>query len=78
MAILSKAYSIMFSYLIFIIVKCFPGDSVKNTPAMQETQVQSLSQEDLLERKVATHFSILAREIPGTEEPGGLYMSGTT
>ena len=39
---------------------------------MQETLVQSLGQEDPLEKKMATHSSILAREIPWTEEPGGL------
>ena len=39
---------------------------------MQETQVQSLGQEDLLEKGMATHSSILAWEIPWTEEPGGL------
>ena len=44
---------------------------VKNPPAMQETQVQSLGQEDPLEEEMATHSSILARKIPWTEEPGG-------
>ena len=46
--------------------------TVKNPPAMQETQVQSLGREDLLEKEIATHFSILAWEIPWTEEPGEL------
>ena len=46
--------------------------TVKNTPAMQETQVLSLSQEDPLEKETATHSSILAWEIPWTEEPGWL------
>ena len=45
---------------------------VKNLPAMQETQVQSLGWEDPLEKGMATHFSILAWKIPWTEEPGGL------
>ena len=45
---------------------------VKNLPAVQETQVQSLGQEDPLEEDMATHSSILAWRIPGTEEPGGL------
>ena len=45
---------------------------VKNPPAMQETQVQSLGQEDPLEKETATHSSILDWEIPWTEEPGGL------
>ena len=47
----------------------------KNLPAMQEmqeTQVQSLGQEDLLKEEMATHSSILAWKIPWTEEPGGL------
>ena len=45
---------------------------VKNLPAMQETQVQSLGREDPLEEGMATHSSILAWEIPWTEEPGRL------
>ena len=45
---------------------------VKSPAAMQETQVQSLGQEDPLEKEMATHSSILTREIPWTEEPGGL------
>ena len=45
---------------------------VKNLPVMQETQVQSLRQEDPLEKEMATHSSILAWRIPQTEEPGGL------
>ena len=47
----------------------FPGGSaVKNLPAMQETWVLSLDQEDPLGKEMATHSSILAREIPWTEE----------
>ena len=45
---------------------------VKNLPAMQETQIQSLGQEDHLEREVATHSRILAWKSPWTEEPGRL------
>ena len=45
---------------------------VKNLPAVQETQVQSLGREDPLEKEIATHFSILTWRIPWTEEPGGL------
>ena len=45
---------------------------VENLPAVQETQVQSLSQEDPLENRMATHSSILTWRIPWTEEPGGL------
>ena len=53
---------------------------VKNPSAMQETQemqVESLGQEDLLEKEMATHFSILAWEIPWTEEPGWLQSMGS-
>ena len=49
---------------------------VKNPPAVQEIQVQSLGQEDPLEKEMETHSSILAREIPWTEEPGGLQSMG--
>ena len=45
---------------------------VKNLPALRETQGQSLGQEDPLEEGMATHSSILAWRIPGTEEHGGL------
>ena len=45
---------------------------VKNLPAKQENWVQSLGQEDLLEKEMATHPSILAWRIPWTEESGGL------
>ena len=45
---------------------------VKNLPAPQETQVQSLGQEDSLEKGMATHSNILAWRIPWTEEPSGL------
>ena len=51
----------------------FPGDSViKNLPTMQETQVPSLGQEVPREKEMQTDFSILAWEIPRTEEHGGL------
>ena len=49
---------------------------VKNPPTMQETSVQSLGQEDPLEKEMATHSCILAWEIPWTEEPGGLQFMG--
>ena len=55
----------------------FPGGSaVKNLPAMQETWVQSLGWEDLLEKGMTTHSRILAWRIPWTEEPGGLQCMG--
>ena len=50
---------------------------VKNLPVMQETQVQSLGQEDPLEKGIATHSGILAWRIPWTEEPGGSQSIGS-
>ena len=56
----------------------FPGSSVaKNTLASQETWVQSLGRDDPLEKEMATQSSILAWEIPWTEEPGGLQSMGS-
>ena len=53
--------------------KCFLGGSVeKNLPAIQEKWVRSLGKEDLLGKEMAAHSSILAWEIPQTEELGGL------
>ena len=49
----------------------------KNLPAMQETQVRSLGQEDPLEKGMETHSSVLAWGIPWTEEPGGLQSMGS-
>ena len=46
------------------------AQSVKNLPAMQDTQVQSLDQEDVLDKGMATHSNVLAWIIPWTEEPG--------
>ena len=50
---------------------------VKNLPAMQETQVQSLGREDPLEEDMATHSRVLAGRIPWTEEPAGLWSIGS-
>ena len=47
------------------------AQTVKNLPALQETRIQSLGQEDPLEKGMATHSSILDLRIPLTEEPGG-------
>ena len=64
--------SLDFSFSI-IVSKGFPGGSVvKNLPALQEMWVLPLGQEDPLEEEMATHPSILAWEIPWTEEPCGL------
>ena len=50
---------------------------VKRLPTMWETWVQSLVQEDLLEKEMASHSSTLAWKIPWTEEPGGLQSMGS-
>ena len=56
----------------------FPGGSVvKNPPAKQQRQIQSLDWEDLLEKEMATHSSILTWEIPCTEDPGRLQSMGS-
>ena len=49
---------------------------VKNLPTGQETQIRSLGQVDPLEKRMPTHFSILAWRIPWTEKPGGLQFLG--
>ena len=53
------------------------AQTVKRLPTMRETWVQSLSREDLLEKEMATHSSILAWKIPWTEEPGRLQSMGS-
>ena len=53
------------------------AQTIKNLPAMQETQVPSLGWEDPLEKGVAIHSSILAWRSPWTEEPGGLQSIGS-
>ena len=50
---------------------------VKHLPEVQETRVQSLDWENLLEKEMATHSSILAWKIPWTEEPDGLQSMGS-
>ena len=61
-----------------LFLKGFPGDSeVKNMSAMQNAWVQSLGSEDPLEKKMATHSSILAWRIPWTEKPGKLQSIGS-
>ena len=52
------------------------AQTVKNLPAVQESQVRSLGQEDPLEKGTATHASNLAWRIPWSEEPGGLQSTG--
>ena len=54
-------------------IRILVAQTVKRLSAVQEIWVQSLAQEDALEKEMATHSSILVWEIPWTEEPGGLY-----
>ena len=66
------------THIIYVHICCGLGASlvaqvVKNPAAMWETWVQSLSQEDALEKEMASHSSILAWDIPWTVEPGRLY-----
>ena len=65
-----KIYHITYLSLLMV------SPTVKNLPAMQETWVRSLGREDSLEKGMATHSTILARRIPGTEEPGRLQSMG--
>ena len=60
------------SYSRGIMVTSLVAQMLKNPPAMQKTQVRSLGKEEPLEMGMATHSSILAWEIPWTEEPGWL------
>ena len=53
------------------------AQTVKNLPAMRETGVRSLGQEDPQEKEMATHSRILAWRIPWTGEPGGLQSMGS-
>ena len=60
-----------------VLGSCLVAQTVKNLPAMQETHVQSLGQEDPLEKGMATHSTIPAWRILWTEEPGGLWSMGS-
>ena len=65
------------SYILHIIMTSLVAQMVKSLPTMWETQVQSLGWEDLLEKEMATHSSILAWKIPKMEEPGRLQSMGS-
>ena len=67
--------AIAFSY--HIIWDSLVAQMVKNPPAMQETGVQSLGQEDPLEKGMANYSNILAWRMPWTEVPGGLQSRGS-
>ena len=66
-----------FSWKKWILYISQVAQRLKHLPAMRETWVQSLGQEDPLEKEMATHSSILAWRIPWTEEPGGLQSTGS-
>ena len=75
-----SCYFLIFLYYNWVNSSCIGLStqlSWKNLPAMQKTPVQSLSQENLLEKEMATHSSILAWRIPWTEEPDGLQSMGS-
>ena len=61
----------------FFLVDSLVAQRLKHLPAMRETWVRSLDQEDPLEKEMATHSSILAWRIPWIEEPGGLQSVGS-
>ena len=64
----------MYTFNIKCNCKCNCSD-VKNSPTVREIRVRSLGREDLLEKGIATHSSILAWGNPWTEEPSGLYSA---
>ena len=66
-----------FFYFLFQPWTSLVTQMVKHLPIVQETQVQSLGQEDLLEKEMATHSSILTWKIPWMEEPGRLKSMGS-
>ena len=69
---MGKRNDLDFFFFIFIFefnCKLICGSAVQNLPAVQEIRVRFLGQEDLPEEEMATHFNILAWEIPRTEEP---------
>ena len=80
---LSQIYTTLFTKTVSflnhdqLLAASLVAQMVKNRPAMQETQVWSLDLEDLLEKGMATHSSILAWRIPWTEESGRLKFMGS-
>ena len=69
-----RVMSLLFNMLSRLVLASLVAQMVKHLPTMQETWVQSLGQEDALEKEMATHSSILAWRIPWTEEPCRLSM----
>ena len=74
--ITGKAIALTKQVFVGIVVSLLSGIVIKNLPAMQETWVRSLGQEDPLGKGMATHSSILAWRIPWAEKPGGLQSTG--
>ena len=75
---LLSACALQLNCCVLFLLRGFPhGPVVKNLPAMQETWVRSLGQEDALEKETATRSSILAWGIPWTEEARGLQSTGS-
>ena len=71
---------IQFRFCFKVFQTCFAflvAQMIKNLPAVQETQIQSLGQEDPLEKGITTHSSILGCRISWTEEPGGPQSMGS-
>ena len=68
---------VWYSHLFQKLAASLVAQRLKHLPAMRETWARSLGQEDPLEKKMATHSSILAWEIPWTEKPGGLQSVGS-
>ena len=66
-----------FCLILLYLVRLPHGSAVKNSSAMRKMQVQSLGGEDPLEEGMTTHSSILAGRIAWTEEPGGLWSTGS-
>ena len=72
----SEHKTLGFRGCLYIWLASLVAQTVNNPPAMQETWVRSLDQEDSLEKGMATHLNILACKIPWTEEPEGLQSIG--
>ena len=76
--LMANDFEHLFGYLFVICISSsVVASTVKCLPTMQETQVQSLGKEDLLEKEMATHSSILAWKNPWTREPGRLQSMGS-
>ena len=73
----SSPSSLCILHMLFLWLSSLVTQMVKNLSAMQETPVWSLGREDPLEKKMATHSSILVWRIPWTEDPGGLQLMGS-